>query len=314
VCFEGACSVLNGLEIDNGLRYGSTSTSSHKQWKPPHKRRVLRRHHNGYMRRFLPTSHLSPIRGASKTAQLPHDSVQQKQNPDPPAWAAARRKGTLSRSQPFQQTILERNWGVPVVMDPVSALGLAAAVVQFASFTSKVVAVLLATSDSVSGLPSDIFSRCPDLIQVAFPVRWGGKANSPWTIGEMRSAIHTLVAQVQIPCKFCFLSTAWMSSTASTSTSARACCPWQARRASSSVCRAAPGIFSRNHLAKTNGGKSTSMSSPEETSQSTYMTGCTGIHDGEGWGLRRPELMLSSAPLPRRPRAYFYRSSSSPTS
>jgi len=43
-------------------------------------------------------------------------------------------------------------------MDPVSALGLAAAVVQFASFTSKVVAVLLATSDSVSGLPSDIAS------------------------------------------------------------------------------------------------------------------------------------------------------------
>ena len=44
-------------------------------------------------------------------------------------------------------------------MDPLSALGLAAAVVQFASLSAKIIKALMSAGDSASGLPSD----CADL-------------------------------------------------------------------------------------------------------------------------------------------------------
>ena len=50
----------------------------------------------------------------------------------------------------------------------------------------------------------DIFSRCPDLIPVSCPARWQAQEDSPWSVAEMCSAIETLSAQAQLPCKFCF--------------------------------------------------------------------------------------------------------------
>lgn len=53
----------------------------------------------------------------------------------------------------------------------------------------------------------DVFSRCPELGQVACPTRWASRENDaqgPWTLPELLATLKAISTQAQVKCKFCF--------------------------------------------------------------------------------------------------------------